>query len=146
MNKKDFENFVDGRYKDQIKWYDDKSKLNKHLNYLFKIPVIIVSAVIPIFAVLEQKWITVVFSATVAILVGISNFSKFEENWQNYRTTCETLKKELSFYRAKINDYKDSASPEELFVQRVESIISVENTKMDHLRERQEERNKMNGD
>lgn len=65
----------------------------------------------------------------VAIFVGISNFGKFGENWHNYRTTCETLRKELSYYQAKINDYKDSTSPEELFAQRVESIISVENTK-----------------
>lgn len=53
MNKKEFDKYVEGRYSNQVKWYDDKSKVNKSLYYLFQIPVILVSAVIPVFAILE---------------------------------------------------------------------------------------------
>lgn len=46
---------------------------------------------------------------------------KFEENWINYRTTCETLKKEINFFNAGIDEYKDSQDREGLFVKRVEA-------------------------
>ena len=39
------------------------------------------------------------------------------------------MKKELYSYNAKIDEYREAAEPEELFVQRVESIISSEHTK-----------------
>lgn len=129
MNKKEFGKYLKERYEVQVKWYDDRSILYKRLNYLFQIPTIFVSAIIPIFAVLEEKWITVILSAMVAVFIGISNFCKFEEKWHNYRTTCETLRKELYYYQSKINDYKGAVSPEDLFVQRVESTISTEHTK-----------------
>jgi hypothetical protein len=61
--------------------------------------------------------------------MGISNFGKFEEKWQNYRTTCELLKKEQYYFKSRINDYKTAEFPEELFVERIESLISVEHTK-----------------
>jgi len=42
--------------------------------------------------------------------------------------TCETLKKEIHYYNAKLHDYAYSEDPESLFVGRVESLISRENT------------------
>jgi len=123
------DDYIKGRYNEQVKWYDNQSIFNKRLNYGFQIPTIIFSAIIPVFAILEQKWITVILSAIVAILIGISNYFKFEEKWHNYRNTCEILRKELYYYQFKINDYKNSTSPEELFVQKVEAIISTEHTK-----------------
>ncbi|MHC4367051.1 MAG: DUF4231 domain-containing protein [Planctomycetota bacterium] len=53
---------------------------------------------------------------------------KYQENWINYRTTCETLRKEIHFYRVGWGDYRDSKDREALFVERVESLISRENT------------------
>ena len=53
---------------------------------------------------------------------------KYQENWINYRTTCETLRKEIHYYNAGINDYEKSDDPMALFVRRVETFISRENT------------------
>jgi hypothetical protein len=64
----------------------------------------------------------------VAILATSLKTFKFEENWINYRTTCETLKKEIHFYHAGIGEYEDSEDKEALFIKRVEALISRENT------------------
>jgi hypothetical protein len=129
MNESDFKKYIEQRYNHQVRWYDSKSVLNKRLNFAFQIPTIIMAALVPIFAVLEQQWVTVVLSALVAVFIGIWNLCKFEEQWHNYRSTCEALKRELFFYNAKINGYKEASEPEELFVQRVESIICGEHEK-----------------
>jgi hypothetical protein len=108
MNEPDFKKYIEQRYNRQVVWYDSKSVLNKRLNFAFQIPTIIMAALVPIFAVLEQQWVTVVLSALVAVFIGIWNLGKFEEQWHNYRSTCEALKRELFFYDAKINGYKEA--------------------------------------
>ena len=129
MNKEDFDQYIEGRYNDQVKWYDNKAIKNKRLNYILQVPIIAIAAVIPIFAVLEEKWVTIILSALVAVLIGLANFGKFDEKWHNYRTTCELLKKEIYYYKMGINVYKDTESREELFAERVEALISSEHTK-----------------
>jgi len=66
------------------------------------------------------------------VLVAISTAAlktfKYQENWISYRTTCETLRKEFHYYEAGIHDYEDAEDRESLFVDRVESLISRENT------------------
>ena len=74
------------------------------------------------------RWPTVMIAALVAIGTTILKTFKYQENWINYRTTCETLRKEIHFYRAGVGDYRDSDDREALFVERVESLISRENT------------------
>jgi hypothetical protein len=128
MVDEEFNKYVEGRYKEQVAWYDKNSILYKRLNYLFQIPTLFIASIIPVFAVLEEKWITVILSAIMAVFVGITNFCKFEEKWHSYRTTCETLKKEIYFYNSKIGEYQDADNPETLFIQRVESTISREHT------------------
>ena len=73
------------------------------------------------------QWATLT-SAIVAILTaGLKTF-KYQENWINYRTTCETLRKEKHFYDAGLGAYATAADTEAIFVDRVESLISRENT------------------
>ena len=64
----------------------------------------------------------------LAVFTAMTSLYKYQENWINYRTTCETLRKEIHFYRAGSGDYRDSEDREALFVERVESLISRENT------------------
>jgi hypothetical protein len=74
------------------------------------------------------KSLSLITSVLVAILATSLKTFKFEENWLIYRTTCETLKKEIHFLNAGIDEYKDSQDREAVFVKRVEALISRENT------------------
>lgn len=98
--------------------------------------LILLSASTPVIIALAQKtdsvpWLktlSLISSVLVAILATSLKTFKFEENWINYRTTCETLKKEIHFYHAGIDEYEHCEDKEPLFVKRVEALISRENT------------------
>lgn len=129
MEKGELNKYLEERYDPQVKWYDEKAISKKRWDNFFQILIIIIAAVIPVSAVLEYKWLTVVLAAMVAIGTGMLKYCKFEEHWHNYRTTCETLKKEKDHYDYKIGEYQDVSDPEKLFIVRTGSLISQEHTK-----------------
>lgn len=131
MGKLDFEDYLKNRYYDQIKWYSSKSQHNQKMYKRFQAIVTIFSVLTPILLVIEGellRWIAIISSVIVAIGTSLVKMFKYQENWINYRTTCETLKKEIHYYDAKLYDYANAEDPEALFVNRVESLISRENT------------------
>ena len=124
----DINGFIETRLKPQIDWYDKKSIRNKQLTYFFNIITIFCGALTPIFAAIDFKVLTIIFGAVVAISLGLLKFCKFEEHWHNYRTTCETLRKEEIYFKFASDVYANAINPQQLFIERVESLISRENT------------------
>jgi len=136
MEQADFEKYLKERYNPEIAWYDSKSVWNQKIYRCLQWTTIVLSAATPVLIAIDFapgvppyfKWIPVATSTAVAILgSGLKTF-KYQENWLNYRTICETLRKEIHLYRAKVDEYAVGADPQSLFVQRVESLISRENT------------------
>ena len=131
METEDFQKYLEERYEEQINWYDKKSAWNQKLYCYFQWFVIILAAITPVLvatAAEATRWPAVIISALVAIGTTLLKTFKYQENWINYRTTCETLRKEIHFYRAGLGDYRDAEDREALFVERVELLISRENT------------------
>ena len=131
MNAEDFKKYLKDRYEDQINWYDKKSIWNQKMYKRFQGIVIVLSVITPVLVAIgikETRWPAVFISALVAIGTTMLKTFKYQENWINYRTTCETLRKEIHFYSAGVNFYKEIEDPEAFFVERVESLISRENT------------------
>ncbi len=134
MKKEDFDEYVTGRYKNQIAWYDKKAFRNHNAYQVFQWVTIILSALTPILIVIAilgdilSIWISVGIAVLVAVFTTAMKTFKYQENWINYRTTCETLRKEKHFYDAGIQGYENVEDKEALFVERVESLISRENT------------------
>ena len=130
MDKENFNKYLEERYNNQVKWYDEKSKLNQKIYKILQWIIIIFAAITPIL-ILQREYFINIIAAVLAIIVAISAGSQkafnYQENWINYRTTCEVLKKEYFFYTNKVQGYENAANPEGLFVERVESIISKEN-------------------
>jgi len=131
VNKEDFDKYLKERYEDQIKWYSDKATHFKRLYQFFQWMVIILSAVVPVLIIIipkENELITVLISVVLSIgTTGLKTF-KFQENWINYRTISETLKKEKYFYDAELDNYSSCDDKKALFIERVESLISRENS------------------
>ncbi len=136
MDRAAFEKYLSDRYLAEISWYDKKSLRNQIWYRALQSSLIILSALTPVLIALAEKadsmpWVkslSLITSVLVAILATSLKTFKFEENWLNYRTTCETLKKEIHFFNAGIDEYKDNQDREGLFVKRVEALISRENT------------------
>lgn len=131
MDKKEFEEYLKNRYNQQIDYYN-KAAIRNHRAYtILQFTLIILSAITPVLIVIggeSGRWLAVLVSAIVAITASTLKVFKFQENWINYRTTCETLRKEFHYFQARIYDYENVDDPEAVFVDRVETLISREHT------------------
>ena len=136
MNKEEFEKYRKERYQDQIDWYDRKASSNQSRYSKLQWILIIFSALTPVLIAIDfgleeysfLKWTAVITAVIVSISAGVLRIFKYHDNWITYRTTSETLKKEIYLYQAGIGDYANAKDKESVFVQRVESLISQENT------------------
>ncbi len=136
MEKADFDEYINKRYINQIHWYDKKAGYYHTLYIIIQWNTIIFSALTPVLIEMQinlptyqfLKMIPIITSVIVAILTAAIKTFGFQEYWVSYRTTAETLKKELYIYRACADDYANIQDKEALFVQRVENLISREHT------------------
>lgn len=129
MEKEDFQRYLKERYEDQLNWYDRKSMWNQRRYRFFQWSVFILAPITPVLVAIATettRWPAVFIAALVTIGIIILQTSKYNENWIIYRTTAETLRKELHFYSLGLGDYRDSEDREALFIERVESLISRE--------------------
>ena len=124
-----FEKYLIERYQNQVTWYDKKSIHNQKWAKRYRVAIIVIAAITPVLAALELKWLTIISSALVAVMVGVLQYCKFDEHWHNYRMTCETLKKEKVLFDYRISPYDKAEEPKGLFIERVESLISKEHTR-----------------
>ena len=128
------EEYFKNRLDDQIKWYNKKSAINKNYYIRFKIAVIIMAALVPFFtgnSYLAQGFRDVfvgLLGVAIAALSGISTLLKFQENWTKYRMAAEALIHEKFLYQTGSGYYKDLPDAFQEFVDRIEQILSKENT------------------
>jgi hypothetical protein len=136
MNPDKFDDYVKNRYRQQIEWYDWKALSNQGWYTKLQWALLIFSALTPVLVGVELhsssqgifQWAPLVTGLLVTVLASVLKIFKFQENWVNYRTTCETLKKEIYLYDAGVGEYATTADKEATFVERVEALISRENT------------------
>lgn len=134
MDKTEFENYIENRYDIEVEWYSKKAIQNKKRYEILQVMIIIFTIITPVVIVLELTfnhelaYISLIFSVIVAISTSFLRTFKYHDNWINYRNVCETLKKEIHLYSAHADEYSNAIDPESLFVKRVESLISRENT------------------
>lgn len=126
------EEYISERVDDQINWYDKKSQRAQRWFKILRAIEIIAAGSIPLFAGFGDgvSWSVVVagvLGAVVAILASLLSLNQFQENWIEYRTTCESLKHEKYIFLTKAEPYSEE-DPFGLFVQRIESLISKENS------------------
>lgn len=131
MGKDTFDKYLKDRYLNQINWYSDKASQNKIFYNVFQWVVIILASSLPVLiSILPDsfKWITIVISVLLAIGTAALKTFKWQEIWINYRFISETLKKEKHFYDAEIDEYANADDKDGLFIERVENLISRENS------------------
>jgi len=122
-----FDEYIKERWEDQKKWYGNKSGSAKKWHLRFQIAIIIGAVLVTLLTNSNVSRIVVSSIASiVVVLVAIPQLMKFEENWIHYRTTAESLKREKFFFDTLTGPYSNSANPQQDFVERVESLISVE--------------------
>ncbi len=101
MDDEMFKEYLTNRYYNQIEWYDRKAVKSKKIYVIFQGSAIVFSAMTPILILLGTEWeklAAVIVSFLVAVGTAILKTFKYQENWINYRTTCEVLRKEIYYY------------------------------------------------
>jgi hypothetical protein len=86
---------------DQIAWYDRKSMSNQRAYRRIKITEILAAAVIPFLAapgLAHTSIVTAGLGVLITVLEGLLHLNQYQQNWINYRSTCEALKHEKYTY------------------------------------------------
>lgn len=126
------------RVDDQIRWYDQKSLFNQRWYKRLKVGAIVAAAVIPFAAGFGAPTVvTGGLGVCIVILEGLQGLNQYQQNWINFRSTCESLKHEKYLFLAKAGSYLKSEHPDALFAERAESLISQEHAKWVSVREQQ---------
>jgi hypothetical protein len=145
MTEEQFSKYLTERYEDQINWYGFKSARNKRIYYFLQWLVIILSSTLPflVIALPEQhKMIPAIVSLVLAIITAAAQTFRFQENWIRYRTMAETLRRERYLFEADLGEYAGSTNKRSMFVNKVESLISSENSLWITLQKQKEEETK----
>lgn len=117
------------RLEDQIDWYDRKSRSAQHIFKRMKIVEILAAAMIPFLAAVTfryDKLVTAGLGVLITILEGILHLNQYQQLWNTYRSTCESLKHEKYTYLAHAGPYAGAADAHALLAERVESLVSQE--------------------
>ena len=124
--------YLSDRLEEQIGWYSRKSTCNKRYYYSFKTIEIILAAIVPFLIALSEQFnglkiLSGILSIIVGIVASVLIVFKFQEKWIQYRSTCENLKHEKYLFETKSGIYASNPNFK-VFVERVEFIISKENS------------------
>jgi hypothetical protein len=124
--------YFEQRLDDQINGYDRKSSTNQTSYKRLRLIEIVAAASIPLLAGFAQgPWyigVSIgVVGLIVAVLAGIVSLYRFQENWNDYRASAESLKQEKYLYLARAEPYNGDR-PIELLAQRVEALLKSETT------------------
>jgi hypothetical protein len=151
MDKEIFKDYVENRYKTQMSYYSKAAGKNQKRYKQFQWVLIIFSAITPILAAFDGKWVSlqipvVLISAIVAILTAGLKAFQYQEMWVSYRATNELLKPEIYYYNFGVGPYaEDGIDRESLFVSRVETILDKEHINWPVLKKLHEAAHKENG-
>ena len=124
------------RLEQQIAWYDRESSENQRWFKALKIVQIVTAAAIPVAAAASAPLAVLGGGgALIVILEGLQQLQQYQENWINYRSTCERLRAERFLFLSRAGPYAGVAGPEGLLAVRVEGLVSQENSAWVALRE-----------
>jgi len=139
------EEYLKNRLDDQIDWYDRKSSQNQKSFKRLQFILIIAAASIPFISgyvddLYYLQYLLGGIGVVIAAITGMLSLYKFQENWTAYRTTCESLRHEKYLYLTKTDPYRGK-NAFNLLVQRVEMLISKENSSWGEIMKKTEDQN-----
>jgi hypothetical protein len=115
------------RLEEQIRWYSQGARRNKHWYMRIKVVQIVSAAAIPVLAATDlPTWVAGGLGALIVVLESFQQLFQFHSNWTQYRSTSEALKHEKYRYLAHARPYATAEDPAALLCERVEARLSQE--------------------
>ena len=128
--------FLRGRWLEQLLWFDAQAGRNRFWHYRLRLATIIAGALVPALISLSPacasnwealyKVVTVTLSLIVAIFSSLEGFFQFGERWRHYRRSAEGLKiTGWQFFQLSgpFANYASHAEAYPIFVAHVEEAI-----------------------
>ena len=126
------EEYIEKRLDDQIAWYGRKSATNQRWFKRLRFAEIVAAATIPFLSGFAGNSLAIkiaigALGVFVAVIASVLGLLQFQVHWIAYRAIAESLRKEKFLFLTQTEPYdKDDAFHR--FVQRVEALLSKENT------------------
>ena len=126
------EEYIEQRLSDQIGWYDRKSGTNQRWFKRLRFAEIAAAATIPFLSGFAGNSLPIkiaigALGVLVAVIASLLGLLHLEEHWIKYRATAESLRREKLLFLTQTEPY-DKGDAFHLLVQRVEALLSTENT------------------
>ena len=127
------EDYIKQRLDDQINWYDKRSTASQRRYKRLRTLEIVVAAMIPLLvgfstdAVPALKIAAGLAGIIVAVVSGLLALNQYQENWIEYRTTCESLRHHKYRFLTGAEPYADQGDAFGHLVNNTEDLISKEN-------------------
>lgn len=123
--------YLDTRVHEQMQWMEQKSARNQQWYKILKLIELVCAAAIPFLAGFYQVYsffplLTALMGVIIVICNGLQQLNHFHENWINYRTAIESIKREKFLFQSGASPY-DGADSFKLFVQNFENLLFNEN-------------------
>lgn len=127
--------YIEHRWHAQWSYYDGKASDAKKAHQRLQLVIAIGSVIVPVLVGLNidgavgdlLRYLTVIISIIVAAAAAIETVKQYGDNWRNFRSAAEELKREKSMYDVLAGPYRKSKDPFLLFVERSEDIMAKQN-------------------
>ena len=116
---------------DEQNWYSQKSRAARTAFKRIKVSEIVAAAMIPFLTGQPLPGVTYIvggLGVLITILEGVLHLNQYQENWTNYRNTAESLKHEKFLFLAHAGPYASATDSRAMLAERVEALISQENS------------------
>lgn len=139
--------YIADRLDNQIAWYDRKSLSNQHWYKGLRLLQVFAAALIPFLTAYlppdksTTQLLVGLLGVAIAVVTAVLDLWRCQEHWIQYRTTCESLKKEKVLFLTASEPYSgDTPTNFRLLVHRAETLISRENSNWaEHVRQPRKE-------
>src|SRR5256886_11453900 len=126
------EEYIEQRLSDQISWYDRKSSTNQSWFKRLRFAEIVAAAIIPFLSGFAGHSFSIkiaigALGIVVAAIASLLGLLQLQEHWIEYRAAAESLRREKFLFLTQTDPY-DNDDAFHLLVQRVEALLSKENT------------------
>lgn len=119
--------YVNNRLDPQIAYHSNRAVEYKQKYEFIQVSVIVLSALVPVCALISNKpfipYIVAVIGSLQLILTSICRLKKYHELWIAYRGIAEALNKEYALFCTNAEKYASSDTPLQLLAEVVENAI-----------------------
>jgi hypothetical protein len=121
------QDFVIRRVERQFHHFNSHAGVQRALYISAKVIQIVLAAAVPVAASVHAPVpLTGSLGALIVVLEGVQQLCQWHANWIRYRSTAESLRRELFMCRAKVGGYSTAADPISLLAERMNEISTTE--------------------